>query len=227
MAGEGGHATHAVDLEEEVLPKDRTLGEEEQSGLQQQGSGAANDTSGQEWDHHHSDDYGWDDQHFDHWSDYSIHEPVKGFIDIDAHVLGTPAIADLDGDGTEELVLGMSFFFEREYYDRPEHRWEMPKDIDLGKYVASAVVVWDMRGRTEKWRTHLDLSTDTTEYRAYILGSPVVADANRDGRMEVIVGTSAGFVYMLDFNGTTMPGWPVEVGEWPASCWATAAAVPL
>lgn len=58
-----------------------------------------------------------------------MHEPVKGFVDIDAHILGTPAVGDIDGDGADELVIGASFFFDKDYYDRAEHRWEVAKDL--------------------------------------------------------------------------------------------------
>ena len=38
---------------------------------------------------------------------------------IDAHILCTPSIADIDGDGHDELVVAASYFFDREYYDDP------------------------------------------------------------------------------------------------------------
>jgi hypothetical protein len=38
---------------------------------------------------------------------------------IDAHILCTPSIADIDGDGHDELVVAASYFFDREYYDNP------------------------------------------------------------------------------------------------------------
>lgn len=38
------------------------------------------------------------------------------FIFIDAHILATPAIGDLDGDGIDELVVPVSYFFDRDYY---------------------------------------------------------------------------------------------------------------
>ncbi len=38
---------------------------------------------------------------------------------IDAHILCTPSIADIDGDGHDELVAAVSYFFDREYYDNP------------------------------------------------------------------------------------------------------------
>ena len=38
---------------------------------------------------------------------------------IDAHILCTPSIGDIDGDGADELVVAASYFFDREYYDDP------------------------------------------------------------------------------------------------------------
>lgn len=40
------------------------------------------------------------------------------FVYIDAHILATPAIADLDGDGAEELVVAVSYFYDRQYYEK-------------------------------------------------------------------------------------------------------------
>lgn len=63
--------------------------------------------------------------------------------------------------------------------------------LQLEKYVASAVVVCNTQsGGSERWRTHLDLSTDTTAFRAYMYSSPTVVDVDGDGNMEIIVGTS-------------------------------------
>ncbi len=48
-----------------------------------------------------------------------------------------------------------------------EHRLELGKDVDLGQYVASGVVVFDLHRRSVKWSQHLDLSTDHTSFKAY------------------------------------------------------------
>lgn len=37
--------------------------------------------------------------------------------------------------------------------------------LDIGKYVAAAVAVFDLRTRQEKWVQHLDLSTDSTAFK--------------------------------------------------------------
>ena len=51
-------------------------------------------------------------------------------------------------------------------------------------------MVFNLRTRNLRWQQHLDLSTDHTQYRAYIYSAPTLVDLNRDGKMEIIVGTS-------------------------------------
>jgi len=46
------------------------------------------------------------------------------------------------------------------------HAQELPKGIDMSKYIASGLVVFDLRTRIVKWSVHLDLSTDSTAFRA-------------------------------------------------------------
>ena len=36
---------------------------------------------------------------------------------VDPHILCTPAIADIDGDGVEEMVVAVSYYFDRAYYE--------------------------------------------------------------------------------------------------------------
>lgn len=71
-----------------------------------------------------------------------------------------------------------------------ENSAELGKDIDTTKYIAGAIVVFDLHMRQVKWIQHLDLSTDVTSYRAYIYSAPVLADLDNDGKLEIIVGTS-------------------------------------
>ena len=73
---------------------------------------------------------------------------------------------------------------------------ELDPGIDMSKYVGGAVVVFDLRLRRVKWQQHLDLSTDSTPYRAYIYSAPVLVDLDRDGKLEVVVGTSAVRTYV-------------------------------
>jgi hypothetical protein len=86
------------------------------------------------------------------------------------------------------------------YYDNPEHLKELG-DIDVGKYVASSIVVFNLDTKLVKWTRELDLSTNTANFRAYIYSSPSVVDLDGDVNLDILVGTSFGLFYVLDHHG--------------------------
>lgn len=66
----------------------------------------------------------YDDLHTGHgWQGDSFFRPPQvpeqAYVWLDPHILANPAIADIDGDGQEELVLAVSYFFDRDQYNRP------------------------------------------------------------------------------------------------------------
>ncbi|KAL3137120.1 hypothetical protein ABBQ32_006695 [Trebouxia sp. C0010 RCD-2024] len=163
-------------------------------------------------------DEDYDDIHTGHgWQVDSFFRPPRvpeqGYVWLDPHILANPAIADIDGDGQEELVLAVSYFFDKDQYSRPGRARSLSKDVDISQYVGGGIVVFNLRTRNLRWQQHLDLSTDHTQYRAYIYSAPTLVDLNRDGKMEIIVGTSMGFLYVLNCEGQSMAGWPLQMGE--------------
>lgn len=42
------------------------------------------------------------------------HPDDTEYVFVDPHVLCTPNIADIDGDGHEEVVVSVSYFFDRQ-----------------------------------------------------------------------------------------------------------------
>lgn len=76
--------------------------------------------------------------------------------------------------------------------------------IDIGKYVAGAIVVFNLDTKQVKWTTDLDLSTDNASFRAYIYSSPTVVDLDGDGNLDILFGTSFGLFYVLDHHGNVL-----------------------
>ena len=55
--------------------------------------------------------------------------------------------------------------------------------------------------------------------------APTLADLNGDGKLEVILGTSMGFLYVLNADGSNADGWPLQMGEIQAQARALGARV--
>ncbi|XP_077216185.1 protein DEFECTIVE IN EXINE FORMATION 1-like isoform X2 [Tasmannia lanceolata] len=166
-----------------------------------------------------ADEYNYDyDDYVDEslWGDEGwtegIHEKMEDFVNIDSHILCTPVIADIDRDGISEMIVAVSYFFDREYYDNPEHFSELG-GIDIEKYVAGAIVVFNLDTKQVKWTTQLDMSTEIGNFRAYIYSSPTVVDLDGDGNLDILVGTSFGLFYVLDHHGKVRDKFPLEMAE--------------
>ncbi|KAL5809167.1 hypothetical protein ACOSQ3_029858 [Xanthoceras sorbifolium] len=169
------------------------------------------DELGDEYSYDYDDyvnDAMWGDEE---WTE-GQHEKLEDYVNIDSHILCTPVIADIDSDGVSEMIVAVSYFFDHEYYDNPEHLKELG-GIDITKYVAGAIVVFNLDTKQVKWITELDLSTDTSKFRAYIYSSPTVVDLDGDGNLDILVGTSFGLFYVLDHHGKVREKFPLEMAE--------------
>ncbi len=42
-----------------------------------------------------------------------MHSYTQGYVYVDAHVLCTPIIADIERDGKDEVIFAVSYYFDR------------------------------------------------------------------------------------------------------------------
>jgi hypothetical protein len=142
---------------------------------------------------------------------YGIEENYNDthFVFVDAHVLGSPTLADVNGDGNLDIVMAVSYYFDKAKYKAKEELDFKPDD-----YVAGGIVCWDLEQQKWAWTVHLDLTTDHTQFKALIHGSPTIADLDGDGQTEVIIGTSLGLLYVLDgMSGFVRRFFPMQFHE--------------
>ncbi len=136
---------------------------------------------------------GEDDMYFYYGRGGSGAYNESDFVMVDAHVLGSPTLADVNGDGHLEVIMAVSY-----YFDKIQYEGKTGLDFEPSDYVAGGVVCWDLQAQSWSWTVHLDLTTDRSHFTALIQDSPTVVDLDGDGRSEVIVGTSLGLLYVLD-----------------------------
>jgi len=162
------------------------------------------------------------DDYYDPESYYNYYDPNPesekeamnlNIVRIDPHILADPIIADINKDGALELIIPVTYYFDREKYREPVKRSQLGKDVDISKYVASAIAIYDLRWHIMQKIIPLDLTTDRTEFRAYLVASPAVYDIDNDNHNDIIVPSTVGFIYAFDSFGTLKKNFPITMDE--------------
>lgn len=134
----------------------------------------------------------WMQSHPDH------HQfPDSDTIFVDAHIYDAPIFADIDGDGWKELIVAVNYYFDDSITSKPKRVAKYPIDTDFTKYVTCGIVAFSMKREQIMWISPLELTTDASNFQARIYSSPTVVDLDNDGKLDIIVGTSVGSVYVL------------------------------
>jgi MYXO-CTERM domain-containing protein len=113
----------------------------------------------------------------------------------------SPAIADIDGDGKPEIVVstwaGTVYAIGSDGKNKPGWPLRLP-DVPSCPLDPTAPPV--------------DPCMTTTALLARgTFASPVLADLDQDGKLDIIQAAFDGKVYAFRYDGSAVPGWPVEV----------------
>ncbi len=163
------------------------------------------------------------------WHDGDESTITTGIFSTALHnIASSPAAADLDFDGTPEIIAASwndsTVAVWKSNGDLmpgwPRKGaapfWSVPSVGDIDGDGALEIVVGSNSSRLYAWNADgsevLDGDTNPATNGVYfvpigtVISSPAIADIDRDNQREIIFGTSAGRVYVLR-NGAPLPGW--------------------
>ncbi|GBD86511.1 FG-GAP repeat protein [bacterium BMS3Abin03] len=161
---------------------------------------------------------------------------VSGFPINHGYSTRTPVLADLDGDGALEIIVNKRLYPNGEVWvykgdgtvfpGWPQSTTEVPAssaavgditgdnvpEIVFESY--TSIYVWDKDGNLLSGFPFILPGGYTLSY-----SSPVLADVDNDNKREIIFGThntsnGSGSVYILNDDGSVLPGWPKYTGWW-------------
>ncbi len=133
-----------------------------------------------------------------------------------------PALADIDGDNKDEIIIPTQdmklYVFNGDGSDVPGWPRTLPSYAGGGVAVGDIdnngdlEIVVTVRGTGEMYALHHDntlLWTRWINTNLFFNPSPALADLTGDGKLEVVVPSSNGKIYAVQYNGSDAPGWPV------------------
>ena len=111
---------------------------------------------------------------------------------VDAHVLCSPVVADVDSDGRKELILAVSYFFDEEREDLSSMQHRKRNKIEAEKYLATGIVLLDIANEYRvKKSVILDISVEATAFRARAFSQPTVLDIDQPGHVRISSGSNS------------------------------------
>jgi hypothetical protein len=122
------------------------------------------------------------------WRDGGVHDLWAPRL-VDETVMSSPAIGDIDGDGRAEAVVGTG-----DYWSSTTGR---PRSITASR----SVFAWHLDDGSPVAGWPRQVADGTTK------ASPAIGDVDGDGRDDVVIGTSAGWVHA--WHGDGRPLWQV------------------
>ncbi len=161
--------------------------------------------------------------------------PYPGFpFACGANITSSPAVADIDNDGRMEIVFGASdnlLYAIRSDLSQPSG---FPVGIQLADTYDSSPAVGDVtgdgipdvaigasngavflfRGQNASVPTGWPVQIrDNQGNKVSVRSSPVLADVDGDGSVDVVVGDQTGRIHAFNAAGQALPGFPIQTGN--------------
>ncbi len=157
----------------------------------------------------------------------------------DAEIVSSPLVADLEGDGQNELIFtsGDGKVCVLDKNGQPKNGWPVASGSFMAGHYDPAVGDVDGNGKLEVVVKTITASVSLDQINIYkhdgtvlagwpksisqlsigaLFGSgrytsPILADLDNDGASEIIVNSVGGWTYVFEGNGSDFSGWPKKV----------------
>lgn len=141
-------------------------------------------------------------------NNYTAAAPA-GMVAVDAHILSTPTVVDLDADGNFEVLVTVSYYFDEAEYTASGTTVPV---ADPENFVASGIVCIDINTGHVQWSHILHVTTRSAPYPAYAVSSPLIVNIDASNHLDIVVTTTHGLISVFDNTGAARKGWPVAMG---------------
>jgi MYXO-CTERM domain-containing protein len=158
---------------------------------------------------------------------YAIHEDedlMEGFpYYLGASAESSPKLADIDGDGVRDVVIGTSdgkLHVLTLKNGKPEEVKGFPFLVDpidgLNPEITPSYLTGTAYTTADEPETLPPEGIDPATARESISPTPAIADLDGDDKLDIVVTTYPGTIYAIKNDGTALPGWPVRLPKIPS-----------